>query len=64
MKSAIQNLDDALLDALRTHALRYLLDEVDPGTGLVADSTIPGTVCSIAAVGMALACTPSPWSTD
>lgn len=47
-----------LLDLLQIHALRYLLDEVDPHTGLVADSTSPGTVCSIAAVGMALATYP------
>ncbi|WP_240922434.1 glucoamylase family protein [Oleiagrimonas sp. C23AA] len=58
MMPAIHNLDEALLDALQAHALRYLLDEVDPHTGLVADSTIPGTVCSIAAVGMALASYP------
>jgi hypothetical protein len=56
--SASASRDQALLDALQGHALRYLLDEVDPRTGLVADSTSPGTVCSIAAVGMALASYP------
>lgn len=58
MMLATHNLDEALLDSLQGHALRYLLDEVDPRTGLVADSTMPGTVCSIAAVGMALASYP------
>lgn len=50
--------DDALLDALQARALRYFLDAAHPLTGLVADSTIPGTVCSIAAVGMALGAYP------
>ena len=46
--------DDRLLDALQGGALRYFLDAAHPRTGLVADSTMPGTACSIAAVGMAL----------
>ncbi len=50
--------DGLLLESLQRHALRYLLDEVNPRTGLVADSTMPDTVCSIAAVGMALASYP------
>lgn len=50
--------DGALLDALQARALRYFLDAAHPLTGLVADSTIPGTVCSIAAVGMALGAYP------
>jgi len=58
MMLATHNPDEALLDSLQAHALRYLLDEVDPRTGLVADSTMPDTVCSIAAVGMALASYP------
>lgn len=47
-----------LVNALQEQALRYLLDEADPLTGLVADSTSPGIVCSIAACGMALAAYP------
>lgn len=58
MTLAINNSDEDLLDSLQGHALRYLLNEVDPRTGLVADSTMPDTVCSIAAVGMALAAYP------
>ncbi len=50
--------DDALLDALQARALRYFLDTAHPLTGLVADSTMPGTACSIAAVGMALGAYP------
>lgn len=50
--------DDRLLDALQGDALRYFLDAAHPRTGLVADSTMPGTACSIAAVGMALAAYP------
>ena len=50
--------DDRLLDALQGNALRYFLDAAHPRTGLVADSTMPGTACSIAAVGMALGAYP------
>jgi hypothetical protein len=50
--------DDARVDALQARALRYFLDAAHPRTGLVADSTMPGTASSIAAVGMALAAYP------
>ena len=50
--------DDRLLDALQGDAIRYFLDAAHPRTGLIADSTMPGTVCSIAAVGMALGAYP------
>lgn len=50
--------DEQLLDTLQVRALRYFLDEAHPRTGLVADSTKFGTVCSIAAVGMALGAYP------
>lgn len=49
---------DPLLDALQARALRYFLDAAHPQTGLIADSTVPNTVSSIAAVGMALAAYP------
>ena len=58
MRHASVNPEEMLLDSLQMHALRYLLDETDPSIGLVADSTMPGTVYSIAAVGMALASYP------
>jgi hypothetical protein len=58
MRQAIADHDEKLLDALQTLALRYLLDETDPHTGLIADSNMPDAVCSIAAVGMALASYP------
>jgi len=45
---------EPLLDDLQSRALRYFLDEADPLTGLVADSTVPDATCSIAAVGMGL----------
>jgi len=35
--------DDALLDAIQARALRYFVDAAHPLTGLVADSTMPGT---------------------
>jgi len=50
--------DDALIDTLQSRALRYFLDAAHPLTGLVADSTKPDTVCSIAAVSMALGAYP------
>ena len=58
MRHASVNPEETLLDSLQMHALRYLLDETDPRIGLVADSAMCGTVCSIAAVGMALASYP------
>lgn len=52
------DIDDALLDTIECRALCYFLDLAHPLTGLVADSTMPDTVCSIAAVGMALGAYP------
>lgn len=48
------NTDAALLDTLEFGALRYFLDLAHSLTDLIADSTMPDTVCSIAADGMAL----------
>ena len=52
--SAQRDIDDALLDTLESRALCYSLDMAHPLTGLVADRTMPDTVCSIATVGRAL----------
>ena len=46
--------DRFLLDWLQGHAIRYFLSEWNPSTGLIADSTMPGAPCSIAATGMGL----------
>lgn len=47
-----------LLDALQKNAFKYFTQEVNPKNGLIADSTWDNGVCSIAAVGFALACYP------
>ena len=49
---------DDLLDALQKDGFKYFLEKVNPGNGLVADSTWENGVSSIAAVGFALACYP------
>jgi hypothetical protein len=49
---------EPLLESLQGRALQYFLHEIDPRTGLVADSTAPDAPCSIAAVGMALGALP------
>ena len=49
-----QGSDTEMLEGLRSATFDYFRHEVDPVTGLVADSTKPGTPSSIAAVGMAL----------
>ena len=50
--------DDAMLDDLQRKAFRYFEHHVDPGNGLVLDSTRPTQPVSIAAVGFALSCYP------
>lgn len=49
---------EPILRELQGHALRYFLNEVGSESALVADSTMPGAPCSIAAVGMALGAYP------
>ncbi len=49
---------DSILDVLQREAFEYFRSETNPRNGLVADSTRPGSPCSIAAVGLALACYP------
>ncbi len=47
-----------LLSTLQADAFKYFVDEVNPDTGLVVDSTKKGWPSSIAAVGMALSSYP------
>ena len=46
---------DTELDELQRDTFRYFVEETDPHTGLVPDSTRDGAPSSIAAVGFALA---------
>jgi hypothetical protein len=50
--------DDELLDRVQRSAFAYFLEQFNPGNGLVADTSRPGSPCSIAVVGFALACYP------
>jgi hypothetical protein len=50
--------DDRLLERLQSAAFRYFLEHADPVTGLVADTSRPGSPASIAVVGFALSCYP------
>jgi hypothetical protein len=51
-------LDDDLLDCLERAAFGYFVDEVNPGNGLVADTSRQGAPASIAVVGLALSTYP------
>ncbi len=51
-----QDADTAMLDTLQQETFDYFLHQVNDQTGLVADKTQPGSVASIAAVGMGLSC--------
>ncbi len=48
------NSDRELLLALQRDTFRYFLKEVNPATGLMNDSTLPGSNASIAVVGLGL----------
>ena len=50
--------DEAVLDDLQRKAFHFFDCHVNPDTGLVVDSTQPGSPSSIAAVGFALSCYP------
>ncbi len=50
--------DDALIAQLQRAAFDYFLQQVDPVSGLVADTSRPGSPVSIAVVGFALTCYP------
>ncbi|MEO8310538.1 MAG: glucoamylase family protein [Caldimonas sp.] len=49
---------EARLDELQRHAFSYFLNEANPDNGLVADTSLTGSVASIAAIGFALAAYP------
>ncbi len=48
--------DQAMLNKLQRETFDYFLQEMNETTGLIADKTAPGSVASIAAVGMGLSC--------
>lgn len=50
--------DEMLVSRLQRAAFTYLVDYADPDTGLVADTSRPGSPCSIAVVGFALSAYP------
>jgi hypothetical protein len=50
--------DEALTLRLQRAAFGYFIDYADPGTGLVADTSRPGSPCSISVVGFCLSCLP------
>ncbi len=50
--------DDVLLDRLQHAAFMYFLQQVNPGNGLVADTSREGAPASIAVVGFALSAYP------
>jgi hypothetical protein len=58
MNDLAQLSDDTLLTRLQRAAFSYMVDYVDPETGLVADTSRQGSPCSIAVVGFALSCYP------
>jgi hypothetical protein len=47
-----------MLDGLQRDTFQYFVDEANPDNGLVPDNTRTTSPCSIAAVGLALACYP------
>src|ERR1700684_2942083 len=50
----VRRADQEMLDQLRREAFDYFQNEINPGNGLIADKTQPGSASSIAAVGMGL----------
>jgi len=50
--------DEALLDRLQRGAFAYFSDYTNTDNGLVADTSRPGSPCSIAVVGLGLSCYP------
>ncbi len=51
---AILKSDDEFLDKIEKDTFKFFWENADPKTGLIADSTIRGSPCSIAAVGFGL----------
>ncbi len=58
MLQRIEDIDAALVDRLQHSAFKYFLKYTNPENGLVADTSIGGVPCSIAAVGFALSSYP------
>ncbi|MBY5866734.1 glucoamylase family protein [Rhizobium leguminosarum] len=58
MLQRIEDIDAALVDRLQHSAFNYFLKYSNPENGLVADTSIGGVPCSIAAVGFALSSYP------
>ncbi|MBY5332488.1 hypothetical protein HFO99_00690 [Rhizobium leguminosarum] len=58
MLQRIEDIDAALVDRLQHSAFNYFLKYTNPENGLVADTSIGGVPCSIAAVGFALSSYP------
>jgi hypothetical protein len=54
MLTRTEETDTALLDRLQQAAFNYFPKHSNPDTGLVADTSVSGVPCSIAAVGFAL----------
>lgn len=50
--------DGSTIDRLQRAAFGYFREFTNPANGLVADTSLPGWPCSIAAVGFALSCYP------
>ncbi|WP_037472831.1 glucoamylase family protein [Simplicispira psychrophila] len=58
LASSVKDADEALLHTLQQEAFAYFLQNINPHNGLVADTTRPGSPCSIAVVGFALSAYP------
>jgi hypothetical protein len=52
------SIDEHTLDRLQRAAFGYFLEAANSSNGLIADTTRPGSPCSIAVVGFALSCYP------
>ena len=50
--------DTAVIDRLQKSAFDYFVDFANPHTGLIADTSLPGSPSSIAATGFGLSCYP------
>lgn len=58
MDDALTRSDEELLDRFQRAAFGYFLEQFNAGNGLVADTSRPGSPCSIAVVGFALSVYP------
>jgi hypothetical protein len=58
MLKPTENAELFQIDSLQRAAFGYFLEYVDPVTGLIADTSLPGAPSSIAATGFGLSCYP------